>query len=80
MTNTSKRSDIVRDCGVRAARFDREHGNRQKTRDEFRNVVEDFLDEHKYAGDAFDAHSWSFMRLVADAFRMYQKHCVKGAG
>ena len=68
------RHSIVRDCGVRAAVFDREHGNRIKTRDEFRNIVDDFLDGNKQAGAAFDANGWDFTRLVSDAFRVYREH------
>jgi len=69
-----KRADIVRDCGVRAGRFDREHGNRMKTRDEFHNTVDDFLDGHSAAAATFDAHGWDFARLVSDSYQVYLRH------
>ena len=74
LKSAHSRKDIIRDCGVSAGRFDREHGNPQKTRAAYCSVVDEFLDGHKWAADLFDSRGYQFSRLASESYRVYLRH------
>lgn len=68
-----QRRHIVTDCAVRNAVFDRNAGNRLKTREEYAAKLDEYLDGNESAGRRFDVAGWSFTRLVDDSYRVYRR-------